>query len=95
MKYPFVTVGLGGGQLLAELLELSVVETALDGGVDAVQVERERRAGTGENDDEDRGDAEGDLLAARLLAYSRLIYNLCTNYNKKIVLKTVNITLSS
>ena len=61
-------VGLGGGQLLAELLELSVVETALDGGVDAVQVERERRAGTGENDDEGRGDAEGDLLAARLLA---------------------------
>ncbi|WP_204019652.1 hypothetical protein [Adlercreutzia equolifaciens] len=59
---------MAGGQLLAELLELSVVETALDGGVDAVQVERERRAGAGKNDDESRRDAEGDLLAARLLA---------------------------
>lgn len=33
-----------------------------------VQVERERRASTGEDDDEGRGDAESDLLTARLLA---------------------------
>lgn len=41
---------------------------ALDGGVDARSGRARAPCGTGEDDDEGRGDAESDLLTARLLA---------------------------